>query len=218
MDEASPASGCETSAAAAEDENPQQVCGDYSIVVMTSRLPVDPVEGPGGESEWGPRPGGLVTALDPVMRAADAAWIGWQGAAGAAPGPFDADGMHLVSVGLSAAEARDHYEGFRNATLWPLDHDVIVVQDFRRPRPHRARRQTHPGQRHAAPGGSRAGDQEGAPQMAKWNFVAMSQVGLTGWTKELAPVAHSIARRTGRPEGQILSLRRSQAKVLRGES
>ncbi|MGO9298032.1 MAG: hypothetical protein ACLP52_29820 [Streptosporangiaceae bacterium] len=55
--------------------------------------------------------------------------------------------------------------------------------------------------------------------MAKWNFVAMGQVGLTGWTKKLAkPVARSIARRTGRPEGQILSLRRSQAKVLRGES
>ena len=43
--------------------------------------------------------------------------------------------------------------------------------------------------------------------MAKWNFVAMGEVGLTGWTKEVArPVARSIARRTGRPEAQILSL------------
>ena len=43
--------------------------------------------------------------------------------------------------------------------------------------------------------------------MAKWNFVAMGQVGLTGWTKTVAqPVAHSIARRTGRPEAHILSL------------
>ena len=43
--------------------------------------------------------------------------------------------------------------------------------------------------------------------MAKWNFVAMGQVGLTGWTRVAAgPVAHSIARRTGRPEAQILSL------------
>ena len=24
---------------------------------------------------------------------------------------------------------------------------------------------------------------EGAPQMPKWNFVAMGQVGLTGWTR-----------------------------------
>jgi hypothetical protein len=36
---------------------------------------------------------------------------------------------------------------------------------------------------------------------------AMGQVGLTGWTREIAkPVARSIARRTGRPEAQILSL------------
>ena len=43
--------------------------------------------------------------------------------------------------------------------------------------------------------------------MSKWNFVAMGQVGPTGWTREVAkPAARSIARRTGRPEAQILSL------------
>ena len=43
--------------------------------------------------------------------------------------------------------------------------------------------------------------------MPKWNFVAMGQVGLTGWTRAVAqPVARSIARRTGRPEAEILSL------------
>ena len=43
--------------------------------------------------------------------------------------------------------------------------------------------------------------------MAKWNFVAMGQVGLTGWTGKAArPLAHAIARRTGRPEAQILAL------------
>ena len=43
--------------------------------------------------------------------------------------------------------------------------------------------------------------------MPKWNFVAMGQAGLTGWTRTAAqPVARSIARRTGRPEAQILSL------------
>jgi hypothetical protein len=43
--------------------------------------------------------------------------------------------------------------------------------------------------------------------MSKWNFVAMGQVGLTGWTRAVAqPVARSIARRTGRPEPEILSL------------
>jgi hypothetical protein len=43
--------------------------------------------------------------------------------------------------------------------------------------------------------------------MPKWNFEAMGQMGLTGWTRAAAkPLARAIARRTGRPEAQILSL------------
>jgi hypothetical protein len=47
----------------------------------------------------------------------------------------------------------------------------------------------------------------GAPQTPTWNWVAMGQMGLTGWTREAAkPLARAIARRTGRPEAQILAL------------
>ena len=43
--------------------------------------------------------------------------------------------------------------------------------------------------------------------MAKWNLVAMGQAGLTGWRKAAAgPVARAVARKTGRPEAQILAL------------
>ena len=43
--------------------------------------------------------------------------------------------------------------------------------------------------------------------MTKWNYVAMGQAGLTGWTRVAArPVARAVARRTGRPEAQILAL------------
>jgi hypothetical protein len=49
--------------------------------------------------------------------------------------------------------------------------------------------------------------QAGAAQMTKWNWVAMGQMGLSGWTGRAArPVARAVARRTGRPEAQILSL------------
>ena len=67
------------------------------------------------------------------MRQAGGAWIGWPGTAGEAPGPFDLAGLHLVGVGLSAEEVSDYYEGFCNATLWPLYHDVIAPPEFRRP-------------------------------------------------------------------------------------
>ncbi len=43
--------------------------------------------------------------------------------------------------------------------------------------------------------------------MPKWNFVAMGQVGLSGrTTAAVQPVAWAVARWTGRPEAQILSL------------
>jgi trehalose 6-phosphate synthase len=104
----------------------------YSFVVVASRLPVDRVEGAAGTAEWRHSPGGLVTALEPIMHEAGGAWIGWPGDAGPAPEPFEARGIKLVPVGLSAAEVRDCYEGFSNATLWPLYHDVIVPPEFRR--------------------------------------------------------------------------------------
>jgi len=109
--------------------------GDYGFVVVASRLPVDRVDDPddpGAAPEWRRSPGGLVTALEPVMRAANGVWVGWPGSAGPALGPFEADGMPLVGVGLSEAEVADFYEGFCNATLWPLYHDVIVPPVFHR--------------------------------------------------------------------------------------
>ena len=42
--------------------------------------------------------------------------------------------------------------------------------------------------------------------MLKWDLAAMSQVPLTGRTgKATRPVASTIARRTGRPEAEILA-------------
>src|SRR5258707_14472691 len=105
---------------------------DRNFVVVASRLPVDRVEGPDGHLEWQTSPGGLVTALEPVMREAGGAWIGWSGDAGPAPGAFEADGLHLVGLGLSETEVRHFYEGFCNATLWPLYHDVIAPPQFHR--------------------------------------------------------------------------------------
>jgi hypothetical protein len=43
--------------------------------------------------------------------------------------------------------------------------------------------------------------------MSKWNLVAMGQAGLTGRTRQAArPVARAVARRTGRPEAEILAV------------
>src|SRR5580693_9583691 len=83
--------------------------GRHRFVVVASRLPVDRTEGPDGEADWRPSPGGLVSALEPVMRQAKGVWIGWSGDAGPAPGPFEVNGMSLVGMGLSAEQVRDYY-------------------------------------------------------------------------------------------------------------
>ena len=64
------------------------------------------------------------------MQRTDGAWVGWSGTAGTAPDPWDSAGMHLVGVSLSADEVEGFYEGFCNATLWPLYHDVIAPPVF----------------------------------------------------------------------------------------
>ena len=106
--------------------------GEYSLIVVANRLPASQVLLPDGEVEWQPSPGGLVTALEPVMRRTDGAWLGWSGSVGPAPEPFDANGVHLVAVELSAEDVELFYEGFANGTLWPLYHDVIAPPAFHR--------------------------------------------------------------------------------------
>jgi trehalose 6-phosphate synthase len=106
--------------------------GLASFVVVANRLPVDRVFTPDGATSWRTSPGGLVSALEPVMRRKGGAWIGWHGASDERLRPFEHDGIRLVPVRLSAEEVEDYYEGFSNGTLWPLYHDVIAPPQFHR--------------------------------------------------------------------------------------
>lgn len=106
--------------------------GHYDFVVVSNRLPVDRVIRPDGTSSWTQSPGGLVAALEPVMRSNAGAWVGWAGKPDLELDAFDSEGVHLVPVTLSNQEVEEYYEGFSNDTLWPLYHDVIVVPSFHR--------------------------------------------------------------------------------------
>ena len=53
--------------------------------------------------------------------------MGWTGEPATGPEPFDAEGMQLVRWACRTDEMSDYYEGFSNATLWPLYHDVIAA-------------------------------------------------------------------------------------------
>jgi trehalose 6-phosphate synthase len=102
------------------------------FVVVANRLPVDLEKLPDGTQRWKGSPGGLVTALEPMLRNREGAWVGWPGIPDAEAEPFVQDGLSLHPVALSAQEVEDYYEGFSNGTLWPLYHDVVAPPAFHR--------------------------------------------------------------------------------------
>jgi alpha,alpha-trehalose-phosphate synthase [UDP-forming] len=104
----------------------------YAFVVVSNRLPVDRVVAEDGTASWKQSPGGLVTALEPVMRQTAGAWVGWIGQPDEHLPPFDYEGIRIVPIDLSAQEVEEYYEGFSNDTIWPLYHDVIVPASYHR--------------------------------------------------------------------------------------
>jgi trehalose 6-phosphate synthase len=108
------------------------VAADNPVVVVANRLPVDQVTEADGTVRYQRSPGGLVTALEPFVAGRGGAWVGWSGSAGEAPEPFESGGMQLVPVPLSEEEVDRYYEGFSNASLWPLYHDVVEKPEYHR--------------------------------------------------------------------------------------
>ena len=102
------------------------------FLVVANRLPVDLERLEDGTERWRPSPGGLVSALEPFLRGRNGAWIGWSGQPDMDMASFDDKGLLMHPVRLSSAEVRNYYEGFSNATLWPLYHDVIVPPSYER--------------------------------------------------------------------------------------
>ena len=100
---------------------------DRPVVAVANRLPVHH-----GDNGWELSPGGLVTALRPVMATHPGAWVGWDGGTKGLPPTLPDSGVRLVPIGLSAAQVRNYYHGFANATLWPLLHNAIEKPRFER--------------------------------------------------------------------------------------
>jgi len=98
-----------------------------AVVAVANRLPVRH----GGDG-WELSPGGLVTALRPVMASHEGAWVGWDGGTKGTPPTLPGVDIRLLPIRLSAAQLRDYYNGFANATLWPLLHDAIEKPRFER--------------------------------------------------------------------------------------
>jgi trehalose 6-phosphate synthase len=109
-----------------------------SLVVASNRLPV--VLSTDGNGDWSLErgSGGLVTALEPVLRDRGGVWIGWPGVDRAHLREMDHvleeatkdAGYRVKGVSLSASEQEDFYLGFANKVIWPLFHDFQTQCDF----------------------------------------------------------------------------------------
>jgi trehalose 6-phosphate synthase/phosphatase len=102
------------------------------MVVVANRLPFDLKKQPDGSTRAQQAPGGLVTALAPILSRREGAWIGWAGDADVDLSATTTDGLTLHPVPLSSDEIASYYEGFSNATLWPLYHDAVADPEYHR--------------------------------------------------------------------------------------
>lgn len=97
------------------------------IVVVANRLPLRRTE-----DGWETSPGGLVSAVAPLLQEQGGSWVGWTGGVDDGPSPFVHDGIEQRPVKLSQSEIDDFYLGFSNGTIWPLYHDAIRPPEFHR--------------------------------------------------------------------------------------
>jgi trehalose 6-phosphate synthase len=106
---------------------PRAIRSDRPVIAVANRLPLQL-----GDDGWELSPGGLVTALRPVMATHPGAWVGWDGGTKGMPTTLPDTDVLLQPIGLSAVQARDYYRGFANATMWPLLHNAIEKPRFER--------------------------------------------------------------------------------------
>ncbi|HVS02846.1 MAG TPA: trehalose-6-phosphate synthase, partial [Thermoanaerobaculia bacterium] len=111
--------------------HPDDPLGGRRLVLVSNREPyVRKRPRGGGEPTFERTTGGLVTALDPVMRRCGGVWVAWE------PGgdpeeeirhqvPGKGPRFTLRQVPLTTGEVRRYYYGFANRALWPLFHYSI---------------------------------------------------------------------------------------------
>ncbi len=103
------------------------------IVVASNRLPFTVGRTRGG-LERTASSGGLVSALEPVLRSRGGTWVGWPGLE-LRPGerwPEGDEPYRISPVQLDAAEIEHYLHGFSNRALWPLLHSLSFLPSYDR--------------------------------------------------------------------------------------
>jgi len=104
---------------------------ETNIIVVSNRLPFILKNSANGNIALEKGAGGLVTAMEPILKNQGGTWIGWPGYIQEAdtkncllPEIQSAvSGYDVKPVMLNAGELKKYYKGFSNSIIWPLFHD-----------------------------------------------------------------------------------------------
>jgi len=108
------------------------------LIIVSNREPYSHVQ-TGDDVRVLRNPGGLVVALDAVLRATGGVWVAHgsgnadpehSDSAGRVRVPVDAPAYTLARTWLSQEEQDGYYSGFSNGALWPLCHVAYVRPRF----------------------------------------------------------------------------------------
>ncbi len=109
------------------------------LVVVSNRLPVTVSETENNGIEILPSSGGLVTALEPILKSCSGLWIGWAGSFTENRQQLEEKlaefkiekGYSMLPVTLKQDQVDEFYTGFSNQIIWPLFHDLQSFCDFK---------------------------------------------------------------------------------------
>lgn len=106
------------------------------LVIVSNRLPVSISGNEVAGFKVVSGTGGLVTALEPIIRSSSGAWIGWPGCNDDVPHESllaeysEQSQFSLIPVSLTEDEIAKFYRGFSNKSIWPLFHDLLGQFSF----------------------------------------------------------------------------------------
>lgn len=100
------------------------------LIVISNRVAVPTAAGGKGAQ------GGLAGALQSLLREQDGFWFGWSGETvdnpSTEPRFQTAGGVTTATINLAPQDVEEYYNGYANATLWPLFHYRVDLTDYQR--------------------------------------------------------------------------------------
>jgi len=100
------------------------------LIVVSNREPYK-VEPKKGRTKLEKTVGGLVSALEPILRKNGGVWVCWGRRGQKTPLEVEVnEGFLMKQVPLTSSDVSEYYYGFSNETLWPLSHMFLNRTHF----------------------------------------------------------------------------------------